>query len=83
MLNPLIPRLRRSAWMASFLDAVNVAAVALMLAVVIRLGAETLTTWPPQLIAALAITGVFAFRLSSIRLVAMGAVLGGLLEWLI
>ena len=31
MLNPIIPRLRQSAWASAFLDAVNVSAVALML----------------------------------------------------
>ena len=33
ILNPIVPRLRRSAWMAAFLDAVNVSAVGLMAAV--------------------------------------------------
>ncbi len=38
ILNPLIPRLRRSKWTAAFLDAVNVSALALMAVVTIELG---------------------------------------------
>jgi chromate transporter len=37
--------LRRIVWTAAFLDAVNVVAVALMAAVTIRLGLDTLITW--------------------------------------
>ena len=40
--NPIIPRLRESAWVASFLDAINVSAVGLMVAVTFELGRSTL-----------------------------------------
>lgn len=51
ILNPLIPRLRQSRWTAAFLDAANISAVALMAAVVIQLGADTLLDWQAWLIA--------------------------------
>ncbi|MEA5620485.1 chromate efflux transporter [Cronbergia sp. UHCC 0137] len=41
-LNPLIPRLRASAWTRAFLDAVNASAVALMVVTTIQLGIATL-----------------------------------------
>jgi chromate transporter len=42
-LNPLIPRLRNSALTKTFLDAVNVSAVALMVVTTLRLGVTNLT----------------------------------------
>ena len=79
-LNPLIPRLRQMAAMAAFLDAVNVAAVALMAAVTINLGRETLVNWPAWVIAGLAALLTFRFKLNSAWLVAGGALLGYLLN---
>jgi len=45
-------RLRQSAWMAAFLDSVNVCAIALMAGVTFRLGADALRGWPAWVIAA-------------------------------
>ncbi|MDH3225051.1 MAG: chromate efflux transporter, partial [Gemmatimonadota bacterium] len=44
LLNPIIPRLRSSPWAARFLDAVNAAALALMVVVTVELGRATLTS---------------------------------------
>ncbi len=41
LLNPLIPKLRESAWAAAFLDAINASAVALMVAVIFNLALAT------------------------------------------
>lgn len=46
ILNPIVPKLRKSQWTAAFLDAINVASVALMLAVTIELANSTLIVWP-------------------------------------
>jgi chromate transporter len=78
-LNPLVPKLRRSAWMAAFLDAVNVAAVGLMAAVTVKLGAAALTSWPAWLIAGLAAAAALRFRVNAAWLVLAGALLGRLL----
>ncbi|MGA9531738.1 MAG: chromate efflux transporter [Anaerolineales bacterium] len=78
-LNPLIPKLRSSAWTAAFLDAANVSAVALMAAVSIRLGYATLVSWPSWFIALAAIGLRLRFRLSPSLLV----IGGGLVGWLI
>ncbi|NJL02923.1 MAG: chromate efflux transporter [Spirulinaceae cyanobacterium SM2_1_0] len=80
-LNPLIPRLRRSAWAAAFLDAVNVSAVALMAVVTVQLALVTLLRPLDGLaiaITLLAAIALFRFRLSAIWLVVGGAVLGWL-----
>jgi chromate transporter len=79
LLNPLIPKLRRSIWLSAFLDAVNVAAVALMAAVMIQLGESTLTSWPAWIIAALAAVLALGFRWNAAWLVVGGAALGWLL----
>ena len=79
LLNPLIPRLRRSVWMSAFLDAVNVAALALMVAVTIELGAAVLTSAPAWIIALGAALLVVRFRTNAVWLVLGGALAGRVL----
>lgn len=76
LLNRIVPKLRDRAWTAAFLDSVNAAAVALMAAVIFKLGSVTLTSWPSWVIAALAALAFFRFRLSSFWLVLGGGALG-------
>ena len=76
LLNRIVPKLRRRPWTAAFLDAVNAAAVALMAAVIVKLGSVTLTSWPTWVIAGLAAVAFFRFRLSSFWLVLGGGALG-------
>lgn len=80
VLNPLIPRLRKSKVFGAFLDAVNVAAVALIVAVTINMGKDTLTDWRTILIAAASLIIVFVFKkVNSAFIVLGGAILGYLL----
>jgi len=79
ILNPIIPKLRNTAWSASFLDAVNAAALGLMAAVAIELARSTLITWQAVVIALFAALGVFFLKLNSAYLVLGGALLGWLL----
>ena len=80
ILNPLIPRLRKSTWAGAFLDAVNVSAVGIMAAVLLKLGYHTLVDWRSGVIAALAVGVTFGFqKVSSMWVVIGGAVLGYLL----
>jgi chromate transporter len=51
LLNPLLPKLRKSKVMAAFLDAVNVASVAIISAVILEIGKEVLVDWRSILIA--------------------------------
>ncbi len=76
MLNPLIPRLRTSRWVSAFLDAVNVAAVGLMLAVTLELSVAVLVSWPAWAVAILA-AGVYVWlRPNAAWLVLGGAAAG-------
>ncbi len=83
LLNPVVPKLRKSAWAAAFLDAVNIGAVGVMIGVTIRLGEEVLTDWKGWLIALLSIAISFSWkRVSSLYIVVGGAVLGYFLHLL-
>lgn len=82
ILNPIVPRLRRSQWMSAFLDAVNVSAVGLMAAVLLRLTTDVITAWPAALLALLAAVAVLRWRISSAWVVLGGALLGWVLALL-
>ena len=79
ILNPLIPKLRNSAWTSAFLDAVNVSAVGLMAVVTLQL-AYSLFLQPLDYIAILIFIlgaiALFRFKLSPLWLVLGGAILG-------
>jgi len=81
ILYPIIPKLRKSSWTAAFLDAVNIGAVGIMLAVTIKLGQEVLTDWKTWTIAIISAAIVFGFKKSNAALIVLlGAVLGFLLS---
>ena len=90
LLNPLIPKLRQSAWAGAFLDAINASAVALMVAVIFNLA---LATWlqpygnlPFNLLAIILslISAILLlrFQVNSTWLILAGALLGLLLKQL-
>lgn len=77
VLNPLVPKMRKSKILGYFLDSVNVAAVAIMGAVLWVMAQETLTDWRMGFIAAISAILVFWFKkVSVIWVVILGAVLG-------
>jgi chromate transporter len=80
LLNPIIPKLRQRPWTAAFLDAVNSAALALMAAVVVKLGVATLDSWQGWVVALLAAVALFRLRLHSAWLILGGALLGYLFQ---
>ena len=75
----VLPRLRRSRWMAAFLDAVNMSSVALMAAVTVKLSVSTLTSWPAWVIALAAAGAGLHWKVNATWLVLGGAVVGRLL----
>lgn len=83
ILNPIIPRLRESSWASAFLDAVNVAAVALMVAVTIDLAQSTLTAWPAWVIAIGSAIGAVSFKVNAVWLILGGALLGYLFSLIV
>ena len=83
ILYPIIPRLRKSAYSAAFLDSVNVAAVAVMLAVSISMAIEVATDWQSIAILVLALGAVFVMKkVSSVWIILGGAALGFAMQFI-
>ena len=78
-LHRILPRLRKSPWTASFLDAVNVSAVALMAVVAVNLGRQTMTGWVPWLVFGLAGVLHLRWKTNPAWLVLVGAAVARLL----
>jgi len=76
LLNPLLPKLKSSPYFRRFLDAVNISAMGIMLAVCLQLGQAILLDWQSVVIALLSLVAVFQFKLNSAYVVLGGAVLG-------
>lgn len=77
ILNPLVPKMRKSKLVAAFLDAVNIAAVAVIIAVCIEMGKASINDWRTIFIAVLSIISVFTFKnMNSAFIVVGGALLG-------
>jgi chromate transporter len=79
MLNPLVPRMRRSKLFSAFLDGVNAASVAIIVAVCIAFARETVTDWRTMLIAVLSLVVTFGFRQVNTVWVVVGSALAGYL----
>jgi chromate transporter len=80
--NPLIPRLRRSAFAGALLDGVNVAALGLMAAVTWQLGDAAIIDPLTILLALAALVALFRLKVNSFWLVLAGAI-AGLLRFLV
>jgi chromate transporter len=75
-LGPILPRLRRSAWVAAFLDSVNVCAVALMAGVTIRLAGDALRGWAMWAIGATALAVLWKWKINPAWVVLGGGLAG-------
>ncbi len=76
LLNPVIPRLRTSPWAARFLDAVNAAALALMVVVTVELGRATLTSPVAWGIAAMSGLLILRWRVNAAWIIVAAGVVG-------
>jgi chromate transporter len=74
--NPLIPRMRNSAWVSGLLDGVNVASLGLMAAVTWQLGRASLTGPLTILIALSSFVLLIWFKVNSTWLIAGGGLIG-------
>lgn len=74
--NPLIPRMRNSAWVGGLLDGVNVASLGLMAAVTWQLGRASLIDPATILIALVSFIVLIRFRVNSTWLIVSGAIIG-------
>ncbi|NII26848.1 chromate efflux transporter [Pseudoflavitalea sp. X16] len=79
LLNPLIPRLRKSRFMSAFLDTVNAASIALILAICVEMGKTTVTDWKTILIALLGFACTFLFPKINSAFIILGGALSGYL----
>ena len=75
-LGPILPRLRRSAWVAAFLDSVNVCAVALMAGVTVKLAGDALRGWPMWVIALSALAVLWKWKINPAWVVLSGGLAG-------
>jgi len=81
LLNPMVRKMRNSKLFSIFLDALNVASVAIIVAVCFEMGKDSITDWRTILIAVLSIILSLAFRkINSAFIVLGGAVCGYLLS---
>jgi chromate transporter len=80
--NPLIPRIRDSAWASSLLDGVNASALGLMAAVTVQLGISSLIDFFTVLLAAISSILLLRYKVNSTWLIAGGAIAGLLLSFI-
>ncbi|WBV61259.1 chromate efflux transporter [Chryseobacterium camelliae] len=84
LLGPFVNKMRNSSTFSSFLNAVNVASIAIIISVCIAIGLESITDWKTTFIACISIIIVFGFnKLNSAFIVIGGSLLGYLLHILI
>lgn len=83
LLNPLVKKMRNSKLFSSFLDAVNVASVAIIISVCFSMGKETITDWRTIAIAVGSILLLFCYKkINSAFIVLGGSVMGYLLTFI-
>ena len=83
MLNPLVRKMRNSNLFSAFLDAVNVASIALITAICFEMGKISITDWRTILVAVISAIFTFGFRrINSAFIVLCGSLLGYLLTFL-
>jgi chromate transporter len=80
LLAPVLFRLRKSPWIAAFLDSVNVCAVMLMAGVTSRLAIDALHGWPSWLVAGLSLGVLLRGKANPAWVVLAGGLVG---FWLI
>ncbi len=79
LLNPLVKKMRNSKSFAVFLDAVNVASVAIIISVCYSMGKDTITDWRTIAIAVISILLTFTYRKTNSAFIVLGGSLMGYL----
>ncbi|MGZ3822838.1 MAG: chromate efflux transporter, partial [Mucilaginibacter sp.] len=82
-LNPLVSTLRRSAVMSVFLDTVNMASIALILAVCVEMAKSSITDWKMALIGIAGLAVSVRFKKLNSAFVVLGGSVVGYLLWLL
>ena len=82
LLNRFVQKMKNNIWLRYFLEAVNVAAVAVMVVVTFKMGQSIIIDWRTALICVLSIAVYFSFKkLNTLWIILGGAVLGFLLTY--
>ena len=79
VLNPLVKKMRNSTLFSAFLDAVNVASVAIIISICFSMGQDSITDWRTVFIALLSITFTFGVRKINTAFIVLGGSLIGYL----
>jgi chromate transporter len=74
--NPLIPKIRNSAWAGSLLDGVNASALGLMAAVTVQLGISSLIDLYTIILAITSLILLLRYKINSTWLIAAGGIAG-------
>ncbi|CAN5625501.1 chromate efflux transporter [soil metagenome] len=83
LLNPLVKRMRNSKPFSAFLDAVNIASVAIIVSICYFMGKDSISDWRTILIAVISIILTFGFRKINSAWIVLGSSLTGYLLTLI
>ncbi len=88
ILNPIVPRIRKSVYLSKFLDAVNVSALAVMFIVAVKLGAEVIVpaegfSWQTLLIALLSASAFLTYKRINSAYVVFGGAASGYILYLL
>lgn len=83
LLNPFVKKMRNSQVFSTFLDAVNVASVAIIISVCYFMGRESISDWRTILIAVMSIILSFAYRKINSAFIVLGGSLSGYLLTLV
>ncbi|PZR20155.1 MAG: chromate transporter [Flavobacterium psychrophilum] len=76
LLSPLVKEMRGSDLMGAFMDAVNIASVAIIIAVCCSMAVDTVSDWKTVLITLLSLYIVFRYRINSAFIVIGGSIAG-------
>jgi chromate transporter len=79
LLNPLVRKMKGSKLFAAFLNAVNVASIALIVVVCYQMGKNSLTGWQPVLIAVCSALILFKFKTINSAVIILGGSIAGYL----
>ncbi|MGH2664669.1 chromate efflux transporter [Flavobacterium sp.] len=82
LLNPLVKKMRNSNAFSAFLDAINVASIAIIISICLEMGKETIIDWRTILIATISIIVTFNYRkINSAFIVLGGSIIGYILNF--
>lgn len=79
LLNPIVKRMRNSELFSAFLDAVNIASVAIIVAVCYTMGRESISDWRTILITTASIAVIYRFRRINTAWIILGGAAAGYL----